>query len=102
MLAARKRPSRPRPTGVSGRIACKNHSRSNFSRPPELLSVTLQLRFGHGLNYSQLLFSYGWGGRSELRSVTVQLRSGVLRDRLNYFELRSATLQLRFGAFVTV
>ena len=86
MLAAGKRPSRPRPTGVSGRIACKNNSQSNVSRPPELLSVTLQLRFGV---------------RSELRSVTVQLRSGVLRDRLNYSELRSVTPQLRLWAFVT-
>ena len=36
-------------------------SEIDFSRPAELLSVTLQLRFTPSLNYSQLLFSYGIG-----------------------------------------
>ena len=45
------------------------NSKITFSRPAELLSVTVQLRFR------------GW---PELRSVTLQLRCFGVRDRLNY------------------
>ena len=48
----------------------------DVSRRFELLSVTLQLRFGHGLNYSQLLFSYGIG--FGLNYVQLRFSYGVL------------------------
>ena len=49
------------PPGFREEYLAKFNPETTFSRPPELLSVTVQLRFGRGLNYSQLRFSYGVG-----------------------------------------
>ena len=50
-------PSRELKTKTVNRI----NSKITFSKPAELLSVTVQLRFTPSLNYSQLRFSYGIG-----------------------------------------
>ena len=52
------------------------NSEITFSRPAELLSVTVQLRLGGRLNYSQLRFSYGFG--FGLNYVQLRFSYGVL------------------------
>ena len=53
-------------------------------KSPELLSVTVQLRSGRGLNYSQLRFSYGAILGVFFSSYETMVSIGLFMDAILY------------------